>query len=772
MTRVAIGVHADSDFAQLRETLEAVARNTRLPYELVVIPDGDDPDLRRGIETLEGVRILNDGAPGRAAALNRLMRWTDAPVGVLLESSARVAPRWLDHLLRALELPKTGMTGPSTNRSWNAQGVFRGAGGSETEIAQTAAEAERRFGATTRTLEPLYSLAEFCYAIKREAFDAVGGADEQYGRGPCWEMDINIRAQRAGFDGLWVCAAYVWRAEPAQRRLQEENRQFDANKRRYQNKFCGAILRGERQWYRPHCRGDACPNFAPAPQSMSMNPPATAPRAPVVRKVAAPRPPARAVSALPTVVPLPAEPLVSCIMPTHDRRAFIPAALRCFLSQDYPRLELVIVDDGTDPVGDLLPDDPRIVYVRPAGKSNVGAKRNLACERANGEVIVHWDDDDWSAPSRVRRQVNALRDHNGEVCGSSTIHYIDRDNGRAYTYNYTPTPKIWLGGLAYRRDSWARVRFAEVQVGEDTQFVRRFPASAVVDLRDPSFYVASIHRRNTSPKRIQGALWKPAPLEEVLAVMSEDPPPVSLLSENPLVSCIMPTHNRRAFMTLALERFHEQTWPNRELIVVDDGTDAIEDLVRSGPSMRYIRLERRASIGAKRNLAVNEARGEIIAHWDDDDWYARTRLAMQAAPILRGEADVTALVARHLFEAEREKFWTITPELHRTMFVGDVSGGTLMYRRAIWAAGIRYPPANLAEDASFLRRAMHHGNRLARIDEEGAYVYVRHGMTSWRFPTGSFIRPAEWSETTAPPGFSGDCLRAYAEAARRCRGAA
>jgi glycosyltransferase involved in cell wall biosynthesis len=47
-------------------------------------------------------------------------------------------------------------------------------------------------------------------------------------------------------------------------------------------------------------------------------------------------------------------PLASCIMPTYNRRHFVPNALRYFCRQDYPHKELIIVDDGTDAVGDLV----------------------------------------------------------------------------------------------------------------------------------------------------------------------------------------------------------------------------------------------------------------------------------------------------------------------------------------------------------------------------------------------------------------------------------
>ena len=53
-------------------------------------------------------------------------------------------------------------------------------------------------------------------------------------------------------------------------------------------------------------------------------------------------------------------PLVSCIMPTYNRRRFVPGAIAQFLRQDYLSSELVILDDGADLVGDLVPADPSI----------------------------------------------------------------------------------------------------------------------------------------------------------------------------------------------------------------------------------------------------------------------------------------------------------------------------------------------------------------------------------------------------------------------------
>jgi hypothetical protein len=362
----------------------------------------------------------------------------------------------------------------------------------------------------------------------------------------------------------------------------------------------------------------------------------------------------------------------------------------------------------------------------------------------------------------VRVQADALRQRGGDVCGSSVVYYVDRDQRRAYSYRFSGSHVAWVAGntLAYRRDAWARNRFSDVQVGEDSQFVWRFPAHRVVDLRDPSLCVGSVHAGNVSPKDTKGAFWTPEPFERIEQVIRAGTP-ASPPDSQPLVSCIMPTYNRRPFIPLALARFREQSYPNRELIIVDDGTDAIGDLVRHEPAVRYVRLDRRTTIGAKRNLACARARGEIVAHWDDDDWYSVDRLARQAAPIVRGEADVTGLENRFVLQMPVGRFWTTNRHLHRSMFVCDVHGGTLVFRRSIWTSGVRYPEIDLAEDAAFVRAAVGRGRRLVKLENDGTFVYVRHNSNAWKFDTGTFIDPTGWSETTPPSGFTPACLAAY-----------
>ncbi|HYV13304.1 MAG TPA: glycosyltransferase [Pyrinomonadaceae bacterium] len=754
MKTISIGIYVDGQLERLRWTLASLHANTSPDVEILVLLDGVvlNESAGRGLPAWNRVKVsATSDAHGAAACFNRLASQTETDVLVLLESGVTVAPGWLDRLLAALASdPHNGLAGPSTNNSWNEQSAFPRCSGNTAQIVATAHEAARRFGSEVRTLEPLYSLGDFCYAVRREVVEAVGAADESYALGPCWEMDYNIRAARAGWRGVWACAAFVYRPAFSVRRRFEESRRFETSKRLYQDKFCGARLRGQKTDYREHCRGDACPNFAPA-DLIEIK------RAFPVTTVA------------PTSITEVSEPLVTCIMPTHNRRRFVPQAIRCFLRQDYSNVELLVVDDGTETVGDLVPANDRIRYVRFDQKLTIGAKRNLACEKARGEFIVHWDDDDWYPSWRVRAQVRAMIERGADMCGSSRVAYFDPARDQAWEYCYPTSKGPWVAGntLAYRKSFWSSHKFPDIQVGEDSRFVWSSKGRAVVDLADPGLCVATVHSNNTSRKNVNAVYWHAQPRNYIDSLIGDDIYFYRTVETSwPLVSCIMPTYERRRYVPQALQSFLQQDYPNCELIIVDDGKDAIRDLVEGRPNVRYFHVPR-TTIGAKRNLACKHAAGEIIAHWDDDDWYSPDRLRYQVMPIIAGKADLTGLENAFVLELPHGEFWTTEPALHQRLFVGNVHGGTLVYRKELWTQGLRYPEVNLAEDAGLLVRATRKGKRLVRLSNPGVFVYVRHGRNAWQqFAPGTFIDPKGWQRISPPLQFPVDVLEFYKSASR------
>ncbi len=244
---------------------------------------------------------------------------------------------------------------------------------------------------------------------------------------------------------------------------------------------------------------------------------------------------------------------VTCIMPTAERRRFVPQAIRYFLAQDYPERELVIVDDGASSVEDLVPDDPRIRYFRHPARQPVGAKRNFACHEARGELIAHWDDDDWSAPWRLSYQVEQLAKAQADICGLNRALFYAPEEGKAWEYVYPPGQRPWVYGasLCYTRAFWQAHPFPEIRVGEDTRFVWADVRAKIHVLPDPSFLVALIHQGNTSPKRTGDARYQPRLAAEVERLIGGDLTYCSASRRN-AVATELATRKPRALISAAL----------------------------------------------------------------------------------------------------------------------------------------------------------------------------------------------------------------------------
>ena len=529
-----IGIHVMDDGERLLASCAALKANTLMQVEVLLLADGADDSAESAIAQLgEFRRVGFVSRHGAAACFNLLAREGQGDVLVFVESGALPGPGWLESLSLALSQdPSNGLAGPSTNRSWNMQCVFPDA--DSADITATARTAQNSFANSVSTMEPLYCLADFCYAVKREVVQTIGAADEAY-EGPCWEMDYNLRAVRAGWRPVWAKSAYVYRMPCTPQRIQRERDNFEASRNRYQDKFCARQLTGNPGGYNKHCRGEQCSNFAP--------------------------------------------------------QGWIALAI---------------------PLNEM----PR--------------------------------------------------------------------------------------------------KLAPIDVPHETR---------------------------------------------------QKPDGRSLWPSRPLVSCIMPTRNRRPFIPLALQCFEAQYYDHKELVIVDDGEDSIEDLIGNDPRVKYRRLSGRHSIGAKRNSACELAQGKIVVLWDDDDWYGSNRIAAQVDPILSGDAEITGLDTRWILNLSTKEFWTLAAPLHQRMFVGNIAGGTMAFDRDVWDRGVRFPSVDLAEDAHFLLQAQQTGARLIRVFNDDLFIYMRHGSNSWIFNTGLFLEEQGWLRIESPNKFDISLMDLYVQAA-------
>src|ERR1700685_3567281 len=106
------------------------------------------------------------------------------------------------------------------------------------------------------------------------------------------------------------------------------------------------------------------------------------------------------------------------------------------------------------------------------------------------------------------------------------------------------------------------------------------------------------------------------------------------MSPEPTVTVLVNTYNHERFIARALSSVLEQDFPatKMETIVVDDGsTDRTSEIARSYvPHVRYIRKRNGGQVSAF-HTGVTEARGQIVAFLDGDDWWAKNKISRVVA---------------------------------------------------------------------------------------------------------------------------------------------
>ncbi len=124
------------------------------------------------------------------------------------------------------------------------------------------------------------------------------------------------------------------------------------------------------------------------------------------------------------------QPTVMAVMLTADRHELAPQAVACFLRQTYPNKALLIYDTGEKPLSVEVGDSICHALAVERGLP-IGALRNNANRLVSADVIVHWDDDDWSHPNRIAEQVALLQTSGAACVGYNEMLFWRGPHGRA-----------------------------------------------------------------------------------------------------------------------------------------------------------------------------------------------------------------------------------------------------------------------------------------------------------------------------------------------------
>jgi glycosyltransferase involved in cell wall biosynthesis len=174
----------------------------------------------------------------------------------------------------------------------------------------------------------------------------------------------------------------------------------------------------------------------------------------------------------------------------------------------------------------------------------------------------------------------------------------------------------------------------------------------------------------------------------------------------PFVSICTPTYNRRPFIPYIIKTVERQTYPKErmEWIVVDDGTDCVRDLFEEEElhpelNVRYIRYDEKMTLGKKRNITHDHARGDILVYMDDDDYYPNDRVE-HAVETLQNNPEAMAAGSSKIF---------IYFKHNKTMYTfgpygkNHATAGTFAFRRKLLETSRYNEEASIAEEKEFLK---------------------------------------------------------------------
>lgn len=120
------------------------------------------------------------------------------------------------------------------------------------------------------------------------------------------------------------------------------------------------------------------------------------------------------------------------------------------------------------------------------------------------------------------------------------------------------------------------------------------------------------------------------------------------MSEQPLVSVVVPVYNGERYLGATLESIFDQDYEPLEVIVVDDGSSDGSAAVAQSLSVRYVRQEN-AGPCAARNAGAELAQGELISFCDADDLWLPEKVTKQVAHIVERPEVGCVLVRSAMF---------------------------------------------------------------------------------------------------------------------------
>lgn len=160
-------------------------------------------------------------------------------------------------------------------------------------------------------------------------------------------------------------------------------------------------------------------------------------------------------------------PLVSCLCATYARPQLLGEAIKCFIDQDYPNKEIIVLNDqeGVELYIDSCPDNIKIVN-HPTRFNSLGEKRNYLKSLGNGDYFCIWDDDDLYLNHRISMSVRLMIENDGKYdIVKPKFAYMSTSNK-----DYQIVQNLFHSHSCITKDYMLKMDYPNISVGEDMAF--------------------------------------------------------------------------------------------------------------------------------------------------------------------------------------------------------------------------------------------------------------------------------------------------------------
>lgn len=179
--------------------------------------------------------------------------------------------------------------------------------------------------------------------------------------------------------------------------------------------------------------------------------------------------------------------------------------------------------------------------------------------------------------------------------------------------------------------------------------------------------------------------------------------------DRPLISIVVPVYNVEGYLEKCMTSLLGQTYPNIEVILVDDGStdasDAIcERYVEADIRVQSVRLPENSGVSHARNEGIRRAKGEFITFVDPDDYVKEDMLARLYQTLIEHKADISACGIEQIGFGEKTRRLRENPGV----FSGEEMFFSMMRHEILLGVVSRLYPSNLVKKCSF-REDIHYG---------------------------------------------------------------